>query len=248
MPRMPPREERGRDRLPAQLALPLTLEAHAAFDTLVDGQNAAAIAHVRSLADSRAGLVWVWGGHGCGKSHLLQAACRAADAAGKRTMYLPLARTDIVPEALAGLDALDFLALDDLEHRAGRPEWEHALFDVLNAYLVGGRSLVMAASAPPGAVGFRMPDLESRAAAAAVYRLHALDDDDQVEALRRHARGRGLELDPAAARFLQSRVTRDMAALCAWLHRLDTAALAAQRRITIPFIRASLEAPPEPSD
>src|SRR5690606_24984957 len=205
-PRMPTRDGQGRDRAPAQLALPLSLEAHAAFETLVDGPNAAAIAHVRTLAVTGGGLVWIWGGHGSGKSHLLQAACRAADAAGKRTMYLPLARADIVPEALAGLDALDFLALDDIGEPAGRPEWERALFDVLNAHLASGSALVMAAAAPPAAVGFTLPDLASRAAAAAVYRLHPLDDADQVEALTRHARGRGLELEPAAARFLQARV------------------------------------------
>src|SRR5690606_16419912 len=102
---MPTRDEQGRGRAPAQLPLP------------------------RALAGSSSGLVWVWGGHGSGKSHLLQAACRAADAAGKRAMYLPLARADIVPEALAGLDALDFLAVDDIGDRAGRPEWERALFD-----------------------------------------------------------------------------------------------------------------------
>ncbi len=232
-------------RGPAQLALPLSLEAHAAFDTLVEGPNAAAIAHVRTIAASGGGLVWVWGGTGSGKSHLLQAACRAADSAGKRTMYLPLARGDIVPDALAGLDALDFLALDDIGERAGRPDWERALFDVLNAYLSGGGALVMAAAAPPSAAGFTLPDLASRAGAAAVYRLRPLDDAEQVEALTRHARSRGLELDSGAARFLQARVTRDMGALCAWLDRLDSASLAAQRRITIPFIRASLDAPSE---
>lgn len=242
-PRMPPREERGRDRFPAQLALPLTLDAHAAFDTLVDGQNGAAIAHVRSLTDSRPGLVWVWGARGCGKSHLLQAACRAADAAGKRTMYVPLARPDIAPDALAGLDALDFLALDDLDTLAGRADWERALFTVLNEFYARGKPLLLAATNAPAALGFALPDLASRAAGATVYRLHRLDDDDQLEALQRHAHNRGFELDGAAARFLQARVQRDMPALCAWLQHLDAASLAARRRITIPFIRASLTAP-----
>lgn len=238
------RDTAARGDGPAQLPLPLSLEEHAEFETLVDGANGPAIKHVRALAEAQRGeLVWVWAGRGAGKSHLLQAACRAADAAGKRAMYLPLAEgTELGPEALAGLDALDFLALDDIERRAGFGEWERALFDVLNGFLAGGRGLLMAASAPPGAAGFRLPDLASRAAASAVYRLHTLTDAEQVEALQRHARGRGLELDSAAARFLQARVTRDMPALCEWLHRLDTASLAAQRRITIPFIRASLAA------
>jgi DnaA-homolog protein len=233
---------------PAQLALPLSLEEHAEFATLVDGANAAVTAHVRALAAADRGeLLWIWGPPGCGKSHLLQAASRDADARGKRAMYLPLGGSDLGPDVLAGLDALDFLALDDLERSAGRRSWERALFDVLNEFQTAGRALLMAAAGPPGALGFALPDLASRAAGAIVYRIHALDDDEQLEALQRHARGRGLELEPAAARFLQARVPRDMPALCTWLHRLDAASLAAQRRITIPFIRASLAAEPDAS-
>lgn len=229
---------------PTQLALPLRLEDHAAFATLVAGRNAAAIAHVRMLAAGGAGeSLWLWGPRGVGKSHLLQAACREADAAGQRAMYLPLAAdADLTPEVLAGLDGLDFLALDGLEAVAGRPDWERASFDVLNEFHAAGKALLLAAANAPTAVGFALADLASRAAGATVYRLHPLDDDEQIEALNLHARNRGFELEPAAARFLQARVRRDMPALCGWLHRLDAASLAARRRITIPFIRDSLQA------
>ena len=228
-----------------QLALPLRLEEHAAFDSLVDGHNGAAFAHVRTLARAPAGgdLLWLWGARGCGKSHVLQAACREADRAGKRAMYLPFGDSpDVGPELLAGLDALDFLALDGLEDVAGRPEWEAGLFRVLNAFQSRERCLLMAAAGAPAAVGFALPDLASRAAGALVYRVHPLGEHDQLRALSLHARRRGIELDEAAGRFLQSRVPRDMHALCAWLRRLDTESLAAQRRITIPFIRESLDA------
>lgn len=229
--------------MPRQLALPLRLEDHATFETLVDGDNGAALAHVHVLVRAgAAGVVWLWGPSGCGKSHVLQAACREADRAGKRTMYLPLgACLELGPTLLGGLDALGFLALDQIEHAAGRPEWESALFEVLNGFQFGGSSLVIAADRAPSALEFALPDLASRAAGAAVYRLHSLDEHDQLRALGLHARRRGLTLTAGAARFLQSRVPRDMKALCAWLARLDAASLAAGRRITIPFIRDTLE-------
>lgn len=230
-----------------QLALPLRLEAHAVFATLVDGGNAAAFDHVRALArgDGRGDVLWLWGGAGCGKSHVLQAACRDADAAGKRAMYVPLEDdAAIAPESLDDLERLDFLALDGLDRVAGVPEWEARLFAVLNGFQPRDRCLLMAAAHAPAALGFSMPDLASRAAGAVVYRIRPLDETDQASALVRHARHRGLKLEPAAARFLQSRVPRDMPALCAWLNRLDAASLAAQRRITIPFIRDALQAEP----
>jgi DnaA family protein len=67
--------------------------------------------------------------------------------------------------------------------------------------------------------------------------LRPLDEAQQVEALRRHAQVRGLELPDDVARYLQRRTTRDMRALCDLLDRLDAAALAAQRRLTVPFVR-----------
>ena len=41
--------------------------------------------------------------------------------------------------------------------------------------------------------------------------------------------------------YLFRRVGRDLATLIALLERLDRAALAAQRRITVPFLRGVLE-------
>lgn len=239
-----PEAGRPAARGPAQLALPLRLDDHAVFGTFVAGRNAAAVAHVRTLAsDGAGGTLWLWGPRGVGKSHLLQAACRAADAAGQRAMYLPLgAGSGLEPDVLAGLDALDFLALDGLDAVAGRGNWERALFDVLNEFHARGKRLLLAASNAPAALDFALADLASRAAGAIVYRLHPLGDDEQIDALHLHARNRGFELEPAAARFLQTRVERDMSALCGWLNRLDAASLAARRRITIPFIRDSLAA------
>jgi DnaA family protein len=58
--------------------------------------------------------------------------------------------------------------------------------------------------------------------------------------LQQRAARRGLELDEAVLDFLMRRVGRDLAGLTALLDRLDKASLAAQRRITIPFLRQQL--------
>ncbi|HEU4617985.1 MAG TPA: DnaA regulatory inactivator Hda [Gammaproteobacteria bacterium] len=225
----------------AQLPLALRLESHAVLETFVEGANAAGLAHAKALASGESGgAVWLCGPRGSGKSHVLQAACRTAGAAGRRAMYLPLGAPDVEPGLLAGLDALDVLALDDVPRAAGSPAWEAELFRALNEFQSRERALLMAGEAAPAAAGFALPDLASRAAGAAVYRLQPLADADLVEALHRHARHRGLWLDAAAARFLQSRLPREMGALVAWIERLDAASLAAQRRLTLPFVREIL--------
>jgi DnaA-homolog protein len=228
----------------AQLPLALTLVDHASFETFVGGANAAAVEHVRSLADGGADTVWLWGGDGAGKSHLLQAACRAATAAGRRAMYVALPAGS--PEILSDLEHVDVLAIDDVQTVAGDLAWEQSLFVILNAYLSGSGALLLAASAPAAQCGFRLADLASRGAGAVTYRLAPLDDAERAEALRLHAAARGLTLDAAAVDFLLTRVARDMPVLTGWLARLDRASLTAQRRLTIPFIR-ELMARSEPS-
>ena len=61
----------------AQLPLALALADHASFETFVPGRNAAAVQHVRALAGRGADTIWLWGAEGAGKTHLMQAACRA---------------------------------------------------------------------------------------------------------------------------------------------------------------------------
>jgi DnaA family protein len=146
------------------------------------------------------------------------------------------------PDVLRGLDALDLLALDQVDRVAGDLEWEKELFVLLNAFLAREGGLLLAGRLAPATAGWTLPDLASRAAGAVVYRLEALDDDDQIAALIGHARARGLDLDRAAAEYLLHRVARDMSGLTAWLERLDSASLIAQRRLTIPFIRELLAA------
>ncbi len=224
----------------AQLPLPLTLDDFATFESFASGDNVAAVEHVRALAGGVADTLWLWGAAGAGKSHLLQAACRAATSAGKRAMYVALPAAS--PAILADLEHVELLAIDDVDAVAGDLEWERPLFVILNAFTGRRGALLLAASKPAAQCGFNLPDLASRGAGAVTYRLAPLDDAERVAALRLHATARGLELDVAAAEFLLKRVARDMTALTAWLARLDRASLSAQRRLTIPFIREQLGA------
>jgi DnaA-homolog protein len=219
----------------AQLALALKLADHASFETFVEGANAAAVRHVAAVAAGASDVLWLWGPAGTGKTHLLQAACRAASKP-TRAMYVPLAEVDA--SLLSGLEAVDLLALDDVQRVAGSAEWERSLFVLLNEFVAHRGALLIGAQTPAAGAGFALPDLRSRAAGAIAYRLEPLTDEQRATALRLHADARGLELGPAAADYLLKRVDRDMRSLTAWLDRLDRDSLAEQRRLTIPFIRA----------
>ncbi len=104
----------------------------------------------------------------------------------------------------------------------------------------------MAARSPPALLQWALADLGSRCAAGAILALRALDESEQQEALQLRARLRGLELPQETSRWLQRRFPRDMRRLYGLLDALDEAALAAQRRLTVPFIREVLARDPQP--
>jgi DnaA family protein len=227
-------------RSAAQIPLPFRLDKHTLFASFVAGANDSALAHVVSVAArQRRDILWLCGPPGSGKTHLLQAACRAAHENNTASMYVSLHDTHVHADQLLGAEHLGLIALDDVDAVAGNAEWEARLFSVFNEFQPRG-GLLLAARNPPAAIGFRLGDLASRAVGAIVYRLQELDEEHRLLALLEHARRRGLELDAATARFLQGRVQRGMTELCEWLDRLDRASLAAQRRLTIPFVREVL--------
>lgn len=235
---------RGALRIPrsesrmAQLPLALALPDHASFATFVAGRNAVALEHVTRVAGGTPDTLWLFGAPGSGRTHLLQAACRAAGEDGRRAMYVALDAAE--PALLADLDRVDVLALDGIDVAAGNSAWEGPVFAILDAFLARTGGLLLAADVPPLQCRFSLPDLASRAAGAITYRLAPLEDAERMLALQRHATARGLELEAAAADYLVRRVDRDMATLIGWLDRLDRASLSAQRRLTVPFIRERL--------
>jgi DnaA family protein len=227
-----------------QLPLGVRLPDRAVFASFLPGRNAEAVAHLQRVAagGESAGLTWLCGPAGCGKSHLLQAACTLAGER-MRSGYVPLARlATLGPGILEGLTQMQCLCLDDLEHIAGRLEWERPLFALLNELQEADAGLIMAAPPPPALIGWGLADLGSRCAAGVVFQLRALDEQEQHAALQLRARLRGLELPLETWQWLQRRLPRDMRTLYQVLDTLDEASLAAQRRLTVPFIREVLGA------
>lgn len=233
-----------------QLPLALRWPRRQRFEHFHPGaNNAAALAAVQALAlQPDAPWVYLQGVHGSGRSHLLMAACQAASAAGRRVQYLPLAALTDHAVALRGVAGSDLLALDDLGAIAGERDAEHALFDLYNRCRAEGGVLLFAADAPPAQLGLGLPDLCSRLGACTQFMLKALDDDERRLVLKAQAAARGIELDAPVLDWLFTRYVRDLGALLDLLDRLDQASLAAQRKITVPFLRSFLrEADESPS-
>lgn len=224
-----------------QLPLGIRLRPEATFDGFVPGYNAEVVATLRESFDQPRSL-YLWGGAGSGKSHLLQAVCHDAAQRGIGVVYLPLAQAqELAPEMLEGLELLPRICVDDIQAIAGQADWEQALFHLYNRVRERDGGLVIAGAAPVAALGLELPDLGTRLAWDLVFQLQPLDDDALQQALRLRAQALGMELNEEVAAYMLRRCVRDVSVLFALLERLDRESLSAQRRLTIPFVREFLD-------
>jgi DnaA family protein len=160
--------------------------------------------------------------------------------------YLPLTSQVDRAAALRGVAGSELLALDGLQAIAGDRAAEHALFDLYNRTRAEGGALLFAADTSVAQLALGLPDLRSRLGACTQFTLKPLDDADRREVLKSQAVLRGIQLDDAVLDWLFSRYARDLGALLDLLDKLDQASLAAQRRITVPFLRDFLRDATEP--
>ena len=222
-----------------QLPLGVRLRDTARFASFVAGRNLEVVARLDAPPSTMPRVTWLWGREGTGKTHLLEAACAAvAERDGSATYLDPAAGAE--PGWLEGCEGLDLVCLDALDAVAADEAWNAALFRLYTLMQDGPARLVVASTAPPATLAFRLPDLRSRLLAASVHQLHELDDAGLCEALRLRAARRGLELSEEGALYLLHRLPRDMHTLCAVLDRLDEASLAARRRLTVPLLLSVL--------
>ena len=177
---------------------------------------------------------------GGGKSHLLQATCQWADAAGRRAIYVPLRDLAASARSVESLEA-DLLALDDVESWLGDAALEPVLLGLYQQQLQAGGQIVFAAVKTAQQSCFSLADLGSRCRALPGYRVVMPDDEGLRAILTAAAHRRGLTLTSAVLDYWLHRAVRALPELMVQLQRLDEQALVEQRAITIPLIKEVLE-------
>lgn len=221
-----------------QLPLAIYLPEGVSFDNFLAGPNAQLVDLLTNASQhSENHFVFLWGGEGVGKSHLLQAACHQM--AGQGSVYLPMRQAlEFSPEMLEGMEQLSLVAIDDLDAVAGSSDWELALFNLYNRMRdLGTTRLIVSAEQPLASLGIKLPDLQSRLAWGGVYQLESLTDQEKLIALQQRAKNRGFELSEEVGNYLLRHYQRNMNALFILLEDLDRVSLAEQRRLTIPFVK-----------
>lgn len=186
-------------------------------------------------------IFYLWGETGSGKSHLLQACCHYLSIKGFPCAYLPLRDlASMGPEILDNLENLSLIAIDDLD-AIEKTAWEEALFHCYNKVLAQEKTrLIMTASCPLSLLKIQLPDLQSRLSASMVFHIAFLDESACLALLQERAQERGLLLPEEVAQFLIKRFPRNPGKLIEIFEKLDKAALKEQHRLTVPFVKKTL--------
>jgi DnaA family protein len=220
----------------------LPLKQATSLDNFIPGNNQQAIAGLNGCAQIKSGTyIYLWGARDTGKTHLITATARIADENGHAVAFIPLSRAqELAPEMLDGMEQTQLICLDDIHCIAGEPAWEEAIFHLFNRARERGTNLIIGADCSPSNLPIRLPDLASRLASGTSYRLEPLDDAAKIDFLIDKADKRGMDLTEDTASYILKNHSRDISALLELLKRLDHASLAAQRKLTIPFVRGLL--------
>lgn len=225
-----------------QLPLAVQLRDDTTFDNFFLADNGLLVDQLNQQLTFGERYIYLYGAEGSGRSHLLQAACHQADQLGLASVYMPLEELqDYSPQDLfEGLEHLSLVCLDDIQVVLAKPEWEQQLFYLFNRLKDNNVKLLVSADRAVRELPVVLADLTSRLSWGLVYQIKNLTDEQRIEAVRFRASIRGLELGDEVAQYIFHRCQRDIETLMSVLDGLDKASLQEQRRLTIPFVKATM--------
>ena len=222
----------------AQLPLNIQLSDEATFSNfLMTGNDELGKSLAFYLSQALSGLMYLWGGSGVGKTHLLLASCHRVSELSAVTFLDCYDKDTLSPDVLVGLEDYSLVCVDNIDAIAGNSEWEEAFFHCYNKIHDQQGAMMVSASVAPRALPLQLQDLVSRLSSGTTFQVKGLPDHEQINALRLRAQRRGLELSDEVGMYLLHRFPRNMKVLYALLEQLDKQSLITQRRLTIPFVK-----------
>ncbi len=184
-------------------------------------------------------LMYLVGESGVGKSHLGQALCQMAGDAKLTSQYLPMhefCKYEI--DVSEGMENYELLVVDDIDAIALLPNWQQALFDLINRVLENNHKIVFTSRQPPCDNGFTLPDLISRLQWGQNWRINPLSESQQLDMMIFRARCKGMMMSDEVAKFIYLRLRRDNKSIMRCLEKLDNKSLEVQRKLSIPFVKS----------
>jgi chromosomal replication initiator protein len=213
-----------------------TLEARFTFDRFIVGRgNQLAHAAARQVSENPGAAynpLFIYGGVGLGKTHLLRAIAAAVAAERPDAAILYATSEDFTNDLIAAIRggstprfrakyrSADVFLLDDVQFIAGRESTQEELFHTFDALQAQGKQIVFTSDRTPHDIRPLSDRLTTRFACGLVADIQRPDTETRIAVLQARARTVGVEVPAVVISHLANSITRNVRDLEGALNRV----------------------------
>ena len=227
------------------------------FETFVVGKsNELAFAASKSISENPSGSfnpLFIYGGAGLGKTHLIQAVAQQIRDLNPTFKVIYMSADAFVTELIASIRydrmqqfrdryrSADALLLDDIQFLAGKERTQEEFFHTFNALYETQRQIVLTSDAPPKDIPTLEERLRSRFEWGLIADIQPPDLETKVAILRKKAEERRVDLPHEAALFIAERVRSNIRELEGYLNKVAMFGSLAGKTVTLELAKEALK-------
>jgi chromosomal replication initiator protein len=233
------------------------LNSGSTFATFVEGKsNQLGLAAARQVAENPGGAynpLFIYGGVGLGKTHLMQAVGNAMVAKNPNAKVVYLHSERFVADMVKALQlnaindfkryyrSMDALLIDDIQFFAGKERSQEEFFHTFNSLLEGGRQIILTCDRFPKEINGLEERLKSRFGWGLTVAVEPPELETRVAILMKKAEQVNIELPHEAAFFIAQRIRANVRDLEGALKRVIASANFTGRAIDVELVREALK-------
>ena len=227
------------------------------FDSFVEGKsNQLALAAAQQVAENPGNSynpLFLYGGVGLGKTHLMHAVGNALKAQNPEAKVVYLHSERFVADMVKALQlnaitdfkryyrSVDALLIDDIQFFAKKDRSQEEFFHTFNALLEGGQQMILTCDRYPKEIGGLEERLKSRFGWGLTVAVEPPELETRVAILMKKATEVHIDLPPDAAFFIAQRIRSNVRELEGALKRVIASARFVGRPIDIELVKESLK-------
>lgn len=238
----------AREKAPTAAAAPTGMNVRNTFDTFVVGSNSQ-FAHSAALAVAKSPAktynpLFVYGGSGLGKTHLLQAIGHQVLNVQKGARVVYLSSEQFTNEFIDAIQhgtlvkfrkkyrQADVLMIDDIQFLAGKERSQEEFFHTFNTLHDGHKQIVLSSDRPASEIEKLEQRLVSRFEWGMTAELQPPDMETRIAILKKKAESMSIALEPWIIEFLADRIRNNVRRLEGALMRVASYKSLSDREIT----------------
>lgn len=241
----------------AETSLKTNLNANFTFENFVEGKsNQLGFAAAHQVAENPGGSynpLFIYGGVGLGKTHLMHAVGHAMRQKNPEAKIVYLHSERFVADMVKALQlkaidefkqfyrSVDALLIDDIQFFSGKERSQEEFFHTYNALLEGGQQMILTCDRYPKEIDGVEERLKSRFGWGLTVAVEPPELETRAAILINKAEQSGMDLSKDAAFFIAQRIRSNVRELEGALKRVMAHAQFTGRTIDIDLIRESLK-------